>query len=88
LPSNYQIISNLSLRDYCFYLEEAMLLTVWITTNCKVLKEMGIPECLTCLLRNMYAGQEGRVRTVHATTDWFQIGKGVSIFPGGISPGP
>ena len=54
-----------------------MLLTVWITTNCKVLKEMGIPECLTCLLRNMYAGQEATVITGHGTTDWFQIRKGV-----------
>ena len=52
-------------------------LTVWITTNWKILKEMGIPDHLTCLLRNMYAGQEGTVRTGHGTTDWFQIGKGV-----------
>ena len=43
----------------------------------KVLKEMGIPEHLTCLLRNLYAGQEAAVRTEHGTTDWFQIGKGV-----------
>ena len=43
----------------------------------KILKEMGIPDHLTCLLRNLYAGQEGTVRTVHGTTDWFQIGKGV-----------
>ena len=53
-------------------------LTVWITINCgKILKEMGIPDHLTCLLRNMYAGQEATVRTGHGTTDWFQIGKGV-----------
>ena len=51
-------------------------LTVWITTNWKILKEMGIPEHLTCLLRNLYAGQEATVRTGHGT-DWFQIGKGV-----------
>ena len=51
-------------------------LTVWITTNCKTLKEMGIPDHLTCLLRNLYAGQEAIVRTGHGTTDWFQIGKG------------
>ena len=44
----------------------------------KILKEMGIPEHLTCLLRNLYAGQEATVRTGHGTTDWFQIGKGVS----------
>ena len=43
----------------------------------KFLKEMGIPDHLTYLLRNLYAGQEGRVRTGHGTTDWFQIGKGV-----------
>ena len=41
------------------------------------LKEMGIPDPLTCLLRNLYAGQEATVRTGHGTTDWFQIGKGV-----------
>ena len=52
-------------------------LTVWITTNWKILKEMGIPDDLTCLLRNLYAGQEAKVRTGHGTTDWFQIGKGV-----------
>ena len=43
----------------------------------KILKEMGIPDHLTCLLRNLYAGQEATVRTGHSTTDWFQIGKGV-----------
>ena len=43
----------------------------------KILKEMGIPDHLTCLLRNLFAGQEATVRTEHGTTDWFQIGKGV-----------
>ena len=43
----------------------------------KILKEMGVPDHLTCLLRNLYAGQEATVRTGHGTTDWFQIGKGV-----------
>ena len=43
----------------------------------KILKELGIPEHLICLLRNLYAGQEATVRTGHGTTDWFQIGKGV-----------
>ena len=43
----------------------------------KILKEMGIPDHLICLLRNLYAGQEATVRTGHETTDWFQIGKGV-----------
>ena len=60
-------------------------LTVWITINSggkkkkvwKILKELGIPDHLTCLLRNLYASQEATVRTGHGTTDWFQIGKGV-----------
>ena len=51
-------------------------LTVWITANWKILKEMGIPDHLTCLLRNLYAGQEATVRTAHGITDWFQIRKG------------
>ena len=46
--------------------------TLW-----KILKEMGIPDHLTCLLKNLYASQEATVRTGHGTTDWFQIGKGV-----------
>ena len=56
-------------------------LTVWITKKKKKLwktfKEIRIPAHLTCLLRNLYAGQEATVRTTHGTTDWFQIGKGV-----------
>ena len=52
-------------------------LIMWITANWKILKEMGIPDHMTCLLRNLYAGQEEAVRTGHGTTDWFQIGKGV-----------
>ena len=51
--------------------------TVWIMTNWKILQEMGIPGDLTCLLRNLFAGQEATGRTGHGTTDWFQIGKGV-----------
>ena len=50
---------------------------VWITTDCKTLREMGILDNLTCLLRNLYAGQEAVVRTGHGTMDWFKIGKGV-----------
>ena len=53
------------------------LLTVWITTNWKILKEIGIPDHLTYLLRNLYAGQEATVRTGHGTTDWVQIWKAV-----------
>ena len=52
-------------------------LTVWITTNCGKFLEMGIPDHLTYLLRNLYAGQKATVRSRHGTTDWFQIGKGV-----------
>ena len=48
-----------------------------VTINWKILKEMGIPDHLTCLLRNLYAGQEATVRTGDGTTDWFHIGKGV-----------
>ena len=52
-------------------------LTLWITINWKILKEMGLPDHLTCLLRNLYAGQEATVRSGHGITDWSQIGKGV-----------
>ena len=52
------------------------ILTVWITTNWKILDEMGIQDHFTCLLRNPYAGQEATVRTGHETTNLFQIGKG------------
>ena len=51
-------------------------LTVWIIVNWTILKELGIPDHLTCLLRNLYEGQEATVRTGHGT-DWFQIGKEV-----------
>ena len=50
-------------------------LTMWITANWKNLQEMGIPDHLTFLLRNLYSGQEATVRTGHETTDWFQIGE-------------
>ena len=50
-------------------------LTMWITTNWKILQEMGIPDHLTCLLRNLYAVQEATVRKRHGTMDWFQLGK-------------
>ena len=70
-------------HDWCDLAAAAALLTMlkpltgWTTTNWKILKEMGIPDYLTCFLRNLYAGQEATVRTGHGTTDWFQIGKGV-----------
>ena len=50
---------------------------MWITMNWKIIKAMGIPNHLTCLLRNLYADQEARVRTLHGTTYWFKIGKGI-----------
>ena len=52
-------------------------LIVWITINWKILKDMGIPDHLTCLLRKLYAGQEATVSSGDGMTDWFQIGKGV-----------
>ena len=65
-------------KIYFCLLTTSKPLTVWITTNLwKILKEMGIPDHLTCLLRNLYAGQEVTVGTGHGTTDWFQIGKGI-----------
>ena len=62
-------------KNICF-IDDAKAF-VWITTNWKILQEMGIPDHLTCLLRNLYAGQEATLRTGHGTTDWFQIRKGV-----------
>ena len=61
----------------CALLTMPKPLTVWITRNWKILKEMGIPDHLTYLFRNLYAAQEATVRTGHGTTDWFQRGKGV-----------
>ena len=52
-------------------------LILWIAKNWKILQEMGIPDHLTCLLSNLYAGQEATVRTGQGTTDWLKIGKGV-----------
>ena len=60
-----------------YILDEYNILSVWIIINWKILKEMGIPDHLICLLRNLYAGQEATVQTGHGTIDWFQIGKGV-----------
>ena len=50
---------------------------MWIATNWEILKEKGIPDYLTCLLRNLYAGQKATVRTIHGTMSWLQIGKEV-----------
>ena len=62
---------------YLCFTDIPKALTVWITTNWKILKEMGIPDHLICLLRNLYAGQEAKVITRHGKIDWFQIMKGV-----------
>ena len=63
---------------YFSFTDYAKAFTVWKTTNCgKFLKEMGIPDHLTYLLRNLYTGQGATVRTGHGTTDWFKIEKGV-----------
>ena len=64
--------SNFCFIDYAKAFDCMDHIKLW-----KILKEMGIPDHLTCLLRNLYAGQEATVRTGHGTTDWFQIGKGV-----------
>ena len=62
---------------YFCSVDYAKVLTVWITINWKIFQEMGIPKHLTCLLRNLYSGQEAAVRTGHGTTNWLQIRKGV-----------
>ena len=66
------MISKLETTDYAKAFDCVDHNKLW-----KILKEMGIPDHLTCLLRNLYAGQEATIRTGHGTTDWFQIGKGV-----------
>ena len=60
---------------FCFI--DYMKAFVWTTTNWKILKEIGISDHLICLLRNLHAGQEATIRTLHRTMDWFKIGKGV-----------
>ena len=62
-------------KIYCFF--DYAKAFVWIQTNWKILKGIEIPDHLTCLLRNLYAGQKVTVRTRHLSMDWFQIGKGV-----------
>ena len=60
---------------FCFF--DFAKAFVWVTANWKILKEMGIPDHLTCLLRNQYEGQKATVTTIQRTMDWFKIGKGV-----------
>ena len=62
---------------FCFIFYTKAFVCVNLNKLWKILKDMGIPDDLTCLLRNLYAGQEATVRIVYGTTDWFQIGKGV-----------
>ena len=64
-------------KSIYFYFVDYAKAFVWITTNCGKFLEMGIPDHLTCLLRNLYVCQEATVRTGHGTTDWFQIRKGL-----------
>ena len=68
--------SNSRKNTYFCFLDYGKALTMWITTNWKILKEMGIPDHLTCLLRKLYASQEAIVKTRHGTMDWFTTGKG------------
>ena len=75
LPIQRKALKSLSVscdKVYSFCQDVSSTVELW-----KVLKEMGIPDHLTCLLRNLYAGQEATVKTGHGTIDWFQIGKGV-----------
>ena len=62
---------------YFFFIDYAKAFDHVDHTKLKILKDMGMPDHLTCLLRNLYAGQEATLRIRHGTTDWFQIGKGV-----------
>ena len=64
-------------KIYFFFIDYVKAFDYVDKTNCGEFLEMGIPDHLTCLLRNLYVGQEVAVRTGHGTTDWFQIGKGV-----------
>ena len=83
VPTNLGVhlsVSYIFAFSYCSWGSQGKnteMVCKWITTNWKILQEMGIPDHLTCLLRNLYTGQEATVRIGHGTTDWFQIGKGV-----------
>ena len=68
---------NVQLRHLFLLYWLCQSLWLWITTNCKILQEMGIPDHLMCFLRNLYAGLEATVRPGHGITDWFQTGKGL-----------
>ena len=78
LPISIKKAREFQRNIYFFFIDYAKAFDyVYYNKLWNILKEMGIPDHLTCLLRNLYAGQEATVRTGHETTDWFQIGKGV-----------
>ena len=84
LGDKFIIITSIKLNYFLFFFVSLFCFKVCTSFDCvdhnklwKILKEMGIPDHLICLLRNLYAGQETTVRTGHGKTDWFQIGKGV-----------
>ena len=72
-----QKTKELQKNIYLCFIDYAKALTVCIRAHCGKLLEMGISDHLTCLLRNLYVGQEATVRTLYGTTDWFEIEKGV-----------
>ena len=72
-----QLHSSLMIVRFCSKSYMPGFNSMWTMNLQKIFKELGIPDHLTCLLRNLYAGQEATVRNGHETTDWFQIGKGV-----------
>ena len=80
LPTSAGSWKNKRVPEKHLFLLYCLCQSLWLCGHkklWKILKEMGIPDHLTCLLRNLYAGQEATVRTGHGTTDWFQIGKWV-----------
>ena len=73
---DYREKKDITEKHLLYWLHQSLWLCGSLT-NCKILQEMGIPDHLTCLLRNLCAGQEATVRTRYGTMDWFQIGKGI-----------
>ena len=76
-PLDHRKCKEFQKNIYFCFTDYTKPLTVWLTANWKILQEMGIPDHLTCLLRNLYAGQEATVKTGHGITNWFQIGEEV-----------
>ena len=74
-PSDHKKAREFQKKSTSVSLTTLKPLTVWITTNWNILQQMGIPNHLTCLVRNLYTGQEATVRTRHGTMDWFQFEK-------------